>query len=296
MMGYTNRHFRYLLRFISQKIILFSEMVHANAVVNGNRHDFLDFHNHEHPVIFQLGGNDPSILANASKYIRQAGYDNVNLNCGCPSDRVQSGAFGVCLMRSPLLVKDCIKAMSDGFGQSVSVKCRIGVDDDDSFTFLQDFVGKTTDDGDCQQVIIHARKAILKGLSPAQNRNIPPLKPEYAYKIKQIFPHLDIIYNGGIQHISDIAPHEHHCDGTMIGRLAYQQPWSLSHIDDKELNPKDNKDIISELLAYYRDYANDINDDSYALNSALLHFMKGFDGAKAIRRQLTENGLKSLWQ
>ena len=291
MMGYTNRHFRYLIRFFTKKMILFTEMIHANAIIHGRRDDFLAYHPDEQSIILQLGGSDPRQLYQASQYAHNYGYHGINLNCGCPSQRVQAGSFGACLMQTPALVYDCVKAMADGFGNPVSIKCRIGVDNDDSTAFLEKFITIVTQDNSCQEIIIHARKAILKGLSPAENRDIPPLYPQRVYDMKKLFSHLSIFYNGGIQHISDIISHEEYCDGTMIGRLAYQNPWLLSHIDGKTYTPEND---YHDLIEYYRDYVQTNYHHDYAVIAALLHFLRGFKHARKLRQYFTQKGINAL--
>lgn len=231
MMDWTDRHCRYFHRLLSPGIGLTTEMIHTGALIHGDRARFLRFDESEQPLALQLGGSDPSELAKASKIAAPWGFAEINLNCGCPSERVQKGSFGACLMREPNTVAECVKAMQDGAGDiPVSVKCRIGVDDSDEDTFLSDFVGQVADAG-CKTFVVHARKAWLKGLSPKENREIPPLNYERVYRLKKQFPQLKIIINGGFDTIEAIEDSLVHLDGVMLGRKAYQDPCFLHDIE-----------------------------------------------------------------
>ena len=224
MMDCTDRHDRYFLRLIAPHLLLYTEMITANALVHGERERFLAFDPNEHPVALQLGGADPQKVAYCAKLGEARGYDEINLNVGCPSDRVKSGQFGACLMLNPLLVAECVAAMCDAVKIPVTVKCRIGVDEHDSYDELHHFITKVSQAG-CSVFIIHARKAWLNGLSPKQNREIPPLRYDIVWKVKQDFPKLTIIVNGGIKTCDDIAEQLGFVDGVMIGREAYANPF-----------------------------------------------------------------------
>jgi tRNA-dihydrouridine synthase A len=230
MMDCTDRHFRYFLRLISKKVVLYTEMVVAQAILHGPKDQLLKFRPEEHPLVLQLGGSNPKELAEAAKIAEQYGYDEINLNVGCPSDRVQSGRFGACLMKEPGLVAECIQGMKKAVRIPVTVKTRIGVDDLDDYDFLYGFI-KTISEVGCEHFIIHARKAWLNGLSPKENRTIPPLDYDRVYQIKQAFPHLFITINGGVKTVSDIQQHLTQVDGVMIGREAYSNPYCLASVD-----------------------------------------------------------------
>lgn len=253
MIDWTDRHCRRFHRAITQHTWLYTEMITTGALVFGDRKRFLAFHEKEHPVAFQIGGSDPAHLAACAKWIEEAGYDELNLNVGCPSERVQKGAFGACLMAEPDLVADCVKAMRDACSLDVTVKLRIGLDYDESEGMLYEFVGKVSEAG-CETFIVHARNAVLKGLSPKENRDIPPLRYEVVKSLKQHFPHLQFILNGGIKTIEEIQGHLQWVDGCMIGREAYSNPWLLAGFDEvigkKPAPVKTRFEIIDELHAY----------------------------------------------
>ena len=231
MMDWTDRHCRYFHRVLSPHARLYTEMVTAAALVHGNRLHLLEHNQEEHPVALQLGGVEPDELAQAARYGEQAGYDEINLNVGCPSDRVQSGRFGACLMREPELVADCVRAMSEAAASiPVTVKCRIGVDDQDEYVDLQRFAELMIDAG-VRTLIVHARKAWLQGLSPKENREIPPLNYERVYRLKRELPQLTVVINGGITQDDGVRTHLQHVDGVMLGRLAYHDPYALARID-----------------------------------------------------------------
>lgn len=238
MMDWTDRHCRFFHRQISRHTRLYTEMVTTGALRHGDQPRHLDFNPEEHPVALQLGGSEPDELAYSTTLARQWGYDEVNLNCGCPSERVQRGAFGACLMNEPRLVADCVKAMVDAAqpraaGQAalpVTVKHRIGIDKEESYGFVRDFVGTVADAG-CEVFVVHARNAWLKGLSPKENREIPPLRPELVYQLKRDFPQLTVVINGGIKTDEEIATHLQHVDGVMLGREAYHNPWVMADWD-----------------------------------------------------------------
>ena len=227
MMDWTDRHCRYFHRLLSAKALLYTEMVTTGALIHGDVARHLDYHTQEHPVALQLGGSEPQDLAHCAKLGEQWGYDEINLNCGCPSERVQRGAFGACLMAEPLLVADCVKAMVDSVSLPVTVKHRIGIDKIDSYDFVRDFVGVVSLAG-CSTFIVHARSAWLKGLSPKENREVPPLNYGMVYQLKKDFPDLTIAINGGITTHTQIAEQLQRLDGAMVGREAYHNPWSLA--------------------------------------------------------------------
>ncbi|MDF2940350.1 MAG: tRNA-dihydrouridine synthase [Gammaproteobacteria bacterium] len=253
MMDYTDRHCRYFLRLFSKHLLLYTEMITAPAILHGNRDKLLGYDQSEHPLVLQLGGSNPAELAECAKIAEEWGYDEINLNVGCPSDRVQSGMFGLCLMAKPELVADCIKAMKDQVSIPVTVKTRIGYDHNDSYQELVHFI-QTLEASNVDQVIIHARKGWLKGLSPKENREIPPLQYETVYQIKKDFPHLNIGINGGIQNVAEATQHLDHVDHVMIGRSAYHNPFILACID-QELHQsnqpiKTRQEIIEKLIPY----------------------------------------------
>ena len=253
MMRYTDMHERFFLRLISKKAVLYTEMISTGALIHGNCDYQLDFNKEEHPVAVQFGGSSPQELSQCSIKAEKKGYDEINLNIGCPSERVQKGNFGVCLMLEPDLVAECTRKMSKSVDIPVTVKCRTGVDDNDDYDFLKSFIGTVKDSG-VKTFIIHARKGILKGLSPRQNRNIPPLNYQKVYSIKDDFPELEIIINGGIKNISEAKNHLNFVDGVMLGRAAYDDPFMLSDIDSEiYANTKieiSRKDLLTESVSY----------------------------------------------
>ena len=232
MMDWTDRHCRHFHRQITRHTWLYTEMVTTGALLHGDVARHLDFSELEHPLALQLGGSEPADLAKSARLGEKWGYDEINLNCGCPSERVQKGAFGACLMAEPDLVADCVKAMRDAVSIDVTVKHRIGIDDQTSYGFMRDFVGTVADAG-CHTFIVHARSAILKGLSPKENREIPPLRYADAYRLKCDFPHLEIILNGGIKTLAEIDLHLPHVDGIMLGREAYHNPFLMAGFDQR---------------------------------------------------------------
>jgi tRNA-dihydrouridine synthase A len=226
MMDWTDRHCRYFLRLVSPRARLYTEMVTTGALLFGNVPRHLDFDVAEHPVALQLGGSEPDALAHSARLGEAWGYDEINLNVGCPSERVQNGSFGACLMAEPALVRDCVRAMRDAVALPVTVKHRIGIDDRDDYGFVRDFVG-TVSEGGAEVFIVHARKAVLKGLSPKENREIPPLRHEVVHRLKTDFPQLRFVYNGGLTTAAAIAAELPYVDGVMLGRAAYHDPWIL---------------------------------------------------------------------
>ena len=238
MLDCTDRHERYFLRLLSKHVLLYSEMVVATGLLHCENTDlFLGHEPFEHPAVLQLGGSDPASLARASKLVEAAGFSEVNLNCGCPSDRVQNGNFGACLMKDKQVVADCFKAMQDAVSIPVSIKCRIGVDDLDSWEFFTDFI-QTVKDAGCRIFIVHARKAWLKGLSPKENREVPPLHYEFVHRLKAEMPDLNLSINGGIKTLDQIEEQLKDLDGVMVGREAYENPWFLHDADERIFGDK----------------------------------------------------------
>lgn len=253
MMDWTDRHCRFFHRLISPNAVLFTEMVTTGAIIYGDKERHLAFSPQEHPLALQLGGSDPAALAACAKLASEKyGYDEINLNCGCPSDRVQNGSFGACLMNDPETVAACVDAMTKVVSIPVTVKCRIGIDDCDERPFLDRFI-KTVASAGCHEFTIHARKAWLKGLSPKENREVPPLRYDIAAEIKQKYPQLKIILNGGLTDITQMKEQLSVFDGVMIGREAYQNPWSLIEIEHKIFGDKrdiNRYDIIEKFIPY----------------------------------------------
>jgi tRNA-dihydrouridine synthase A len=230
MMDWTDRHCRYFHRLLAPHARLYTEMVTSAALVHGDRLHLLEHSHDEHPVALQLGGSEPDELAQAARHGEQAGFDEINFNVGCPSDRVQSGRFGACLMREPALVADCVRAMREAVNVPVTVKCRIGVDEQDEYADLQRFADAMIAAG-VRTLIVHARKAWLRGLSPKENRDIPPLNYERVYRLKRELPQLTVVLNGGILQEEAVGAHLRHVDGVMLGRLAYHDPYALARVD-----------------------------------------------------------------
>ncbi len=296
MMEWTDRHERYFLRLISQQAFLYTEMVTADAVRYGDRARLLDFNPEEHPVALQLGGSDPEALAQASLLGAQWGYDEINLNVGCPSDRVQSGQFGACLMRDPDLVARCVAAMREAVRKAfpscvVSVKCRLGVDEQEPAQALIDLVEKCHAEG-VSHFIIHARKAWLEGLSPRENRDIPPLDYEWPYRLKRDYPQLTIILNGGVSDLSQCHDHLRQVDGVMVGRAAYKAPYLLSDVDGQFYGapnaPKSRAEIL-EAFVPYMEHMQAQGVPGQAMTRHILGLYAGCKGGRLWRRYLSEN-------
>jgi tRNA-dihydrouridine synthase A len=294
MMAWTDRHCRYLLRLCSPNARLFTEMITTGALLHGPRDRLLAFSPTEHPLVVQLGGSDPIELAAAARLAEDAGFDEVNLNVGCPSPRVQQGRFGACLMREPDLVARCIEAMRAGSKLPVSVKCRLGVDDADSDELLHAFVSRLVDAG-CEVLYLHARKAMLEGLSPAQNREVPPLQPTRVYDVKAQFPDLPVVLNGGVTD-SETA-HAHLCcvDGVMIGRSAYHDPMFLAELDGELFaspssnasNARNAWNVLDQYVVYMEDQlarGTRLQD----MTRHMLGMLKGAPGARRYRRLLSD--------
>ena len=290
MMRYTDMHERFFLRLITKKAVLYTEMITTGALIHGNCDYQLDFNKEEHPVAVQFGGSSPLELSKCSIMAEKKGYDEINLNIGCPSERVQKGNFGVCLMLEPELVAKCVRQMRKSVDIPITVKCRTGVDDNDDYLFLKSFIDIVKDSG-IKTFIIHARKGILKGLSPRQNRNIPPLNYEKVYSIKNDFPNLEIVINGGIKSISEAKNHLNYVDGVMLGRAAYDNPFMLSEIDS-EIYSEAKTDISrKDLLSEYLDYVHLMTEKGYDPKIMLKHIFglkKGKKDAKRFRLKVTE--------
>ena len=293
MLDWTTRHCRYFHRQFSRHTLLYTEMVTAQAIIYA-KYDHLDFDAAEHPVALQLGGSDPAQLKHCAQLAEQRGYQEINLNVGCPSDRVQNGMFGACLMAKADLVAECVQQMQSAVQIPVTVKTRIGIDDFDSYDFLYNFV-QTVKQAGCQEFIVHARKAWLSGLSPKQNREIPPLNYERVYQLKQDFSDLLISINGGIKKIEEIQRHLQHVDGVMVGREAYQNPSLLGHIDQTLFDPNapiiTPRQAVESMLPYIE---SQLSQGVY-LNHIVRHMLGAFQnckGARQWRRYLSENAYK----
>lgn len=294
MMDWSDHNCRYFWRLLTKQALLYTEMVTTGALIHGDRKRFLHFNREEHPVALQLGGSDPKDLARCARWAQEWGYDEVNINCGCPSDRVQSGMFGACLMGKPNLVADCVKAMMDSCDIPVTVKHRIGIDHMESYEQLLAFIEPVAVAG-CSVFIVHARKAWLQGLSPKENREIPPLNYPWVYQLKKDFPHLTIVVNGGIQTIEECQTHLDHVDGVMLGREAYQNPWMLAQVDealfgmDSPLKSRD--DVIAELLPFAEQHLAQGGQLNH-ITRHILGLYQGIPGARKFRRHLSENAYK----
>lgn len=294
MLDWTDRHCRYFHRLMSDNALLYTEMVTTGAIIHG-KGDFLAYSEEEHSVALQLGGSNPADLATCAKLAQERGYDEINLNVGCPSDRVQNGRFGACLMAEPDLVAECVAAMREVVDVPVTVKTRIGIDDQDSYEFLTDFVSIVSEKGGCEQFTIHARKAWLSGLSPKENREIPPLDYPRAYQIKKDFPNLTIAINGGIKTLEEAKEHLQHLDGVMIGREAYQSPYILASVDqelfgsDKPI--KKRSDIVRAMYPYIE---KELSKGTYLghMTRHMLGLFQSMPGARQWRRYISENAHK----
>ena len=290
MMDWTDRHCRYFHRVIAPRARLYTEMVHANAVLHGDRHRLLGFSAHERPLALQLGGSEPALLAQATRIAQDEGFDEVNLNVGCPSDRVQSGRFGACLMREPALVAECIAAMRGAVSIPVTVKCRLGVDEQEDYVALLDFIDQVAAAG-CDTFVVHARKAWLQGLSPKENREVPPLRYEQVYRLKQERPALTILINGGIVAVDAALAHLDHVDGVMLGRAAYHDPYVLHALHGAVYEPgaalRPREALLRDLAPYVR--------EELQRGTALKHITRhvlglfhGQPGGRAFRQILSE--------
>ena len=298
MMGWTDRHCRYFHRLLTRHTLLYTEMVTTGALIHGNAAQHLFFNTEEHPVALQLGGSEPTDLAVCARLGQERGYDEINLNCGCPSERVLRGAFGACLMGEAALVRDCVKAMVDVVDVPVTVKHRIGIDKVENYDFVRDFVG-TVAEGGCQVFLVHARNAWLKGLSPKENREIPPLRYELAYRLKRDFPHLTVVVNGGITTDEQIATHLQHLDGAMIGREAYHNPWLMAGWDARfygdEARPVPTREAVELAMIDYMERAHaEDGVNWYSIASHMLGLRHGLHGARKWRQVWSDHRLKPL--
>ena len=294
MLDWTDRHCRYFYRVMSKHTVLYTEMVTTGAILHG-KGDYLSYNNAEHPLVLQLGGSNVKAMTECAKMAEQHGYDEININVGCPSDRVQNGRFGACLMAEPDLVADCVSEMQAATKVPVTVKSRIGIDDLDSYEFLHTFIEKVSQAG-CQHFIIHARKAWLSGLSPKQNRDIPPLDYSRVYQIKQDFPRLEISINGGIKSLAETTEHLQHIDGVMIGREIYNSPYLLSEADqqiygiDKTVISREQ--VINLMAEYVDTYISTTpehgNNRAWHVLRHMLGLCNGLAGARQYRRYLSE--------
>lgn len=297
MLDWTDRHCRLFHRQISRHTWLYTEMVTTGALMHGDVERHLNFNEEEHPVALQLGGSEPADLAHCARLGEKWGYDEINLNCGCPSERVQKGAFGACLMTESPLVSDCIKAMRDAVSIDVTVKHRIGINEIESYDFVRDFIGTLSDAG-CRIFIVHARTAILKGLSPKENREIPPLNYDVVYRLKKDFPDLEIILNGGITSSAEIDRHLQHVDGVMIGRAAYHNPYLMADFDSRyygdNIMPKKREDILAAMVPYMEKQLSLYGKNAgggmklHSMTRHMLGLMSGEPGARRFRQILSD--------
>ncbi len=297
MMDWTDRHCRYFHRLLSRHALLYTEMMTTGALIHGDVPRHLDFNGEENPVALQLGGSEPAELAHCAKLGQQWGYDEINLNCGCPSERVQRGSFGACLMAEPQLVADCVKAMVDVVSIPVTVKHRIGIDKSESYEFVRDFVGAVSDAG-CKVFAVHARNAWLKGLSPKENREVPPLRYELVHRLKRDFPHLVIAVNGGITTGDQVTQQLTHVDGVMIGREAYHNPWWLAQWDADffgDAQREISRESVEEEMTHYmvREAATHGTPWS-AIARHMLGLRNGLPGARRWRQVWSDHKLKAL--
>jgi len=294
MMDWTDRHCRYFHRVLSRHALLYTEMVTTGALIYGDQSRFLQHDAFEYPLALQLGGHDDKHLATCAALAGQWGYQEVNLNVGCPSDRVQNGRIGACLMAEPQTVASAVRAMKDAVGIAVTVKHRIGINGRESWQELVDFVGTVAEAG-CDTFIVHARIAVLEGLSPKENREVPPLKPDWVYQLKQQFPALTIAINGGIKTFDEVAHHLHHVDGVMLGREAYQNPYLLSEVDARlygcEQAPLSRAEVVTRMIPYI--------EAELARGTWLSHISRhmlglyhGVPGGRRFRRHISENAHK----
>ena len=297
MMDWTDRHCRYLHRLLSRHVLLYTEMVNSGAILHGGTERHLRFNAEEHPVALQLGGSEPATVAAAARLGEQWGYGEINLNCGCPSERVQRGAFGACLMREPLLVADCVKAMVDVVRVPVTVKHRIGLDRSEDYALVRDFVGTVAEAG-CSTFIVHARNAWLKGLSPKENRDIPPLRYGVVAQLKRDFPALTIAINGGIATDATVLEQLALVDGVMVGREAYHNPWWLSDWDERFYGAAPfthTRDDIEEAMVQYMEREASSHGTPWpAIARHMLGLRHGLRGARRWRQIWSDHQLKEL--
>ncbi len=297
MMDWTDRHCRYFHRLLSRHALLYTEMVTTGALLHGDVPRHLDFNEQEHPVALQLGGSEPADLAQCAKLAQQWGYDEVNLNCGCPSERVQRGAFGACLMAEPQLVADGVKAMRDATTLPVTVKHRIGIDKTESYEFVRDFIGTVAQAG-CEVFIVHARNAWLRGLSPKENREVPPLRYEVVHQLKKDFPHLTIAINGGLTTTEQVAEQLEHLDGVMLGREAYHNPWWLAGWDSSFFGEPDRgltrEQVEAQMCDYMAQRQAQYGTPWASIARHMLGLRLGLPGARRWRQVWSDHKLKDL--
>lgn len=295
MMNWTDRHYRYFMRQITRYTLLYTEMITSGAVLFGNREKLLGFSLEEKPLALQIGGDDTKDLAKCARIAEDLGYDEINLNVGCPSERVQKGNFGACLMTDPALVRDCLKAMKDAVSIPVTVKQRIGIDGQESYGSLARFVKIVAESG-CDRFIVHSRIAVLRGLSPKDNRSIPPLRYEDVYQLKKDFPNLIFEINGGVKSIEDIAHHLQSVDGVMVGRAAYENPYMFAEVDSRFYNenhpPKTRRQIIEAMIPYIYDWVTKEVQHQQIIRH-MLNLFAHQPGTKHWKRFLSENAHKA---
>ena len=295
MMDWSDRHCRFFHRLLSQEALLYTEMVTTGALIHGDVPRHLRFHPEEHPVALQLGGSEPADLARCARLVESWGYDEINLNCGCPSERVQRGAFGACLMAEPDLVADCVKAMADAVAVPVTVKHRIGIDKSEDYGFVRDFVGQVSEAG-CQVFIVHARNAWLKGLSPKANREVPPLRYDTVYRLKVDFPHLTWVINGGITSMEQINTHLARVDGVMLGREAYHNPWLLASWDQQLFGAThhvSNRDAVEQQMVRYMEREAQQHATPWtSIARHMLGLRHGLPGARVWRQVWSDHRLR----
>ncbi|HEY6135982.1 MAG TPA: tRNA dihydrouridine(20/20a) synthase DusA [Rubrivivax sp.] len=297
MMDWTDRHCRFFHRLITRRTRLYTEMVTTGALLHGDVPRHLDFSAEEHPLALQLGGSEPADLAGCAQLAAQWGYDEINLNCGCPSERVQRGAFGACLMAEPLLVADCVKAMRDAVDLPVTVKHRIGIDRIESYDFVRDFVGTVALRGGCEVFIVHARNAWLKGISPKENRDLPPLRHDFVVRLKQDFPTLTFVANGGIAGDAQIEARLSDADGVMLGRDAYHHPWSMASWDTRFLGAaeaaNDRAEVELAMVAYMEREAAAHGTPWHSVARHMMGLWNGTPGARRWRQVWSDHRLKT---
>nr|WP_281285054.1 tRNA dihydrouridine(20/20a) synthase DusA [Colwellia demingiae] len=289
MLDWTDKHSRFFYRLMSQHTVLYTEMVTTGAILRG-KGDYLSYNEAEHPLVLQLGGSDVKAMTECAKIAEQYGYDEININVGCPSDRVQNGRFGACLMAEPSVVAECVNQMQAATNIPVTVKSRIGIDDLDSYEFLHNFIGEVSK-ADCRHFIIHARKAWLTGLSPKQNRDVPPLDYGRVYQIKNDFDNLEISINGGIKTFTEANVHLQHVDGVMIGREVYNSPYMLADADNEIYHSNSTKLTRSEVIDLMVPYIDETIKDGGRAWHVLRHMLglcNGLSGARKFRQHLSE--------
>ena len=294
MMDWTDRHCRYFHRLLTRHTRLYTEMVTTGALLHGDVPRHLDFNAEEHPLALQLGGSEPADLAACARLAQQWGYDEINLNCGCPSERVQRGAFGACLMAEPQLVADCLRAMRDAVDLPVTVKHRIGIDREESYAFVRDFVGTIAQAG-CEVFIVHARNAWLKGISPKENRELPPLRHAFVHQLKRDFPALTIVVNGGITTNAQIAEQLLHVDGVMLGREAYHNPWLMADWDARYFGgevPSADRSVVERAMVRYMDRVVACGEPWSHVSRHMLGLRHGEPGARRWRQVWSDHHLK----